>query len=990
MPRILVVEADADFAAKIRDTLKHQGVEVQMVADGMLALSSAVQFAPDAIVLRVELPGKNGYSICTELKRHPELANTPLIISSSAGSPEVFAKHRNLRTHAEEYLVQPFPMKDLVAALAPHVRLPSAEGEEEILIEDLGDEIEIEDVIEDEIEVGDPDLEIEVQDGPFGDGPFGVGNGPFETTDVITRGKDADGEIDAAFAALVDVASPEAPPPAAPPVALEMVADEGDDLVVEDSGLYGAPTDQHALGMKRDSSGALPTLERTQVDGGAHSAPSTTPAPLDTDIAQFDESGRFRDPEQDPEPLSSTLEVDAMPNLDEPTLVTHNEKELITAVAGAQKTGEAAPSLGVAPEFAQELASAADPAPEPAVVSEPAPAPAPVVTLEPAPAPAPAVTLEPGPSSEQVHALEAELSDIKARYEEAAASLEAMRGEAQEAKAELARAEERAASTEARVVSAEERAESAEKRVVNAKGRAESAEKRVVGAEERAVSAEERVTVAEEHLAKAGTTASSTNYSRDREVLSLKEVINKKEKETLDLRDDLDGKDRQILDHKDKVRELERKARDVEEKLLTTERELVAINERCDALGQDKERAQDREHGLKKRLTDAKGEVQKSHGEVAELKEQTVQEREQFQQQHTAALEASRTENEQAQTRLEEEFGAKVAAVEAQATGREEDLRAEREVALADRDRQHAEALAERDAAHEQGLQMLRDEHQGVLAARTAEQAAALQAQHEEHQGELNAQGGEHQQSMEALRREHEAALHQQREEQQEALAEQESKQAAALERHEAEAAGQKESLRAEHQSEVDRLRGEHHRVLEATRRKSEATLAQTQQTYEEKQQQQQQSYEAELEGMRGEHAAKVVELEEGAATAAQEHINALQEAEQTRQQERQELEHTISTHKADGERLRTDLEHGRQAIAERDTQISDLEVQIASYQEQLMTAFNRMQTNDALVDKSKRALSVALALLEQAGENADAVSAAEGAEQTSAAPPLD
>ena len=67
-------------------------------------------------------------------------------------------------------------------------------------------------------------------------------------------------------------------------------------------------------------------------------------------------------------------------------------------------------------------------------------------------------------------------------------------------------------------------------------------------------------------------------FSRDRELLNLREVINKKEKEILDLKDDLDSKERQILDHKDKVRELERKVRDMDEKLLGIEREIVSAN----------------------------------------------------------------------------------------------------------------------------------------------------------------------------------------------------------------------------------------------------------------------------------------------------------------------------------------------------------------------------------------------------------------------------
>ena len=57
----------------------------------------------------------------------------------------------------------------------------------------------------------------------------------------------------------------------------------------------------------------------------------------------------------------------------------------------------------------------------------------------------------------------------------------------------------------------------------------------------------------------------SATFSKEREFLGLREIINKKEKDILDLRDALDAKERQILDHKDKIRELDRARRDLEE-----------------------------------------------------------------------------------------------------------------------------------------------------------------------------------------------------------------------------------------------------------------------------------------------------------------------------------------------------------------------------------------------------------------------------------------
>src|SRR5207342_1086797 len=64
----------------------------------------------------------------------------------------------------------------------------------------------------------------------------------------------------------------------------------------------------------------------------------------------------------------------------------------------------------------------------------------------------------------------------------------------------------------------------------------------------------------------------TASFSKEREFLGLREIINKKEKDILDLRDDVDAKERQMLDHKDKLRELDRARRDLEESSLSFER----------------------------------------------------------------------------------------------------------------------------------------------------------------------------------------------------------------------------------------------------------------------------------------------------------------------------------------------------------------------------------------------------------------------------------
>src|SRR5262245_2332847 len=117
----------------------------------------------------------------------------------------------------------------------------------------------------------------------------------------------------------------------------------------------------------------------------------------------------------------------------------------------------------------------------------------------------------------------------------------------------------------------------------------------------------------------------SATFSKEREFLGLREIINKKEKDILDLRDALDAKDRQILDHKDKIRELDRARRDLDEASLGFERNLVAANERAAELAQDSQKSSEREKAFKSRLDDAHEQLRKAREEIDALKKRMLQ-----------------------------------------------------------------------------------------------------------------------------------------------------------------------------------------------------------------------------------------------------------------------------------------------------------------------------------------------------------------------------
>src|SRR5205085_9735175 len=119
--KVLVFESDAAFAGELRNELSQLGCATLVVDDGNVGLQQAASERPDLILLSIELPRMNGFSVCNKLKKDPALRDVPLIIMSSESSDETFEQHRKLRTRAEDYVHKPIAFHDLLARIQPLV-----------------------------------------------------------------------------------------------------------------------------------------------------------------------------------------------------------------------------------------------------------------------------------------------------------------------------------------------------------------------------------------------------------------------------------------------------------------------------------------------------------------------------------------------------------------------------------------------------------------------------------------------------------------------------------------------------------------------------------------------------------------------------------------------------------------------------------------------------------------------------------------------------
>jgi CheY-like chemotaxis protein len=149
--KVLVFESDAAFAGELRNELGKLGCATTVVDDGNAGLQQASGERPDLILLSIELPRMNGFSVCNKLKKDPGLKDVPLIIMSSESSNETFEQHKKLRTRAEDYVHKPIAFGELLQHIQGFVALgapPASEGDAAI-------------VIDDEIEIGSTDYVLE-------------------------------------------------------------------------------------------------------------------------------------------------------------------------------------------------------------------------------------------------------------------------------------------------------------------------------------------------------------------------------------------------------------------------------------------------------------------------------------------------------------------------------------------------------------------------------------------------------------------------------------------------------------------------------------------------------------------------------------------------------------------------------------------------------------------------------------------------------------
>lgn len=124
MIRILIVEDHQAIAAGLKDNLEIEGYEVRIAADGVAGIQLAQGWEPNLVVLDLMLPKRDGFEVLVAIRGRG--AEMPVLVLSARGSEA--EKVRALKAGADDYVVKPFGLLEVLARVQALLRRPPSGG----------------------------------------------------------------------------------------------------------------------------------------------------------------------------------------------------------------------------------------------------------------------------------------------------------------------------------------------------------------------------------------------------------------------------------------------------------------------------------------------------------------------------------------------------------------------------------------------------------------------------------------------------------------------------------------------------------------------------------------------------------------------------------------------------------------------------------------------------------------------------------------------
>ena len=118
--RIGVIEDDADLSFTVRLNLEREGYLVSSWTNGHEGLQGAQQAGLDFLILDLNLPDLDGFTICRELRRNAATASLPILMLTARASEQ--DRITGLELGADDYLTKPFSVRELLARVGAILR----------------------------------------------------------------------------------------------------------------------------------------------------------------------------------------------------------------------------------------------------------------------------------------------------------------------------------------------------------------------------------------------------------------------------------------------------------------------------------------------------------------------------------------------------------------------------------------------------------------------------------------------------------------------------------------------------------------------------------------------------------------------------------------------------------------------------------------------------------------------------------------------------
>lgn len=131
-PTLLLIEDDTAVSSSLQRRLRFEGFEVHVADRGEIALELMPTLSPDLILLDVMLPGLDGFVVAEKIR---SLSNVPILMLTARDSVE--DRVSGLERGADDYLIKPFELPELLARIRALLRRSRLSNEQESHDDDL-------------------------------------------------------------------------------------------------------------------------------------------------------------------------------------------------------------------------------------------------------------------------------------------------------------------------------------------------------------------------------------------------------------------------------------------------------------------------------------------------------------------------------------------------------------------------------------------------------------------------------------------------------------------------------------------------------------------------------------------------------------------------------------------------------------------------------------------------------------------------------------